>query len=327
VRHRWLALGLGILTAVVGLPPWLAAAGPDAQQKGLRTVRFITFTVDPGAQAALSHGFFTAQGLEVEVTITPNSTFQMRGLGQGDFDIASTAFDNVLAWSGREGAEIVAILQHSRGVDLPLYVRPEIQDWDDLRGRPLAADAVDTAFALVLRRILEQHGLHLDRGDYELVAVGGTPARLESLRRGETFAAILSTDLEPAAQAAGLRRAGHHSEVVPDYPGGVYAVNRAWAEGNRDVVVRFLRGWLEGARWARANPAAARELLMSARGLTPDAAERALADLSEDGRLNPAGLQTALDLRLRYGYQLPMGRDLARFYDASFHAAAVQPRG
>ena len=57
---------------------------------------------------------------------------------------------------------------------LPVYVRPEIKTWDDLRGKALAVDAVDTAYALVLRRVLLAHGLEMDRGDYTLIAKGTT---------------------------------------------------------------------------------------------------------------------------------------------------------
>ena len=322
MRHRWSPLVLVVLAALLGLPPLLADAGPDPQQKGLRPVRLITFSVDAATQAAVSRGFFAAQGLDVQHTITPNSTFQMQGLGRGDFDIASTAFDNVLAWSGREGAEIVAFLQRTQGEDLPLYVRPEIQSWDDLRGKKLAADAVDTAFALVLRRILEERGLLLDR-DYELIAAGSTPARLESMRQGETFAAILSTDLEAPAQAAGMRRMAHHTEVLPEYPGGVYAVNRTWGERNRDTVLRFIRAWEEAGQWVRANRNAAVELVVATQGVTPEAAARRVDEQPPSGRPNPAGLQISLDLRTRYGYQLPMGPDLARFFDPSYYQQAA----
>ena len=128
----------------------------------------IIFNADAGLIVARRRGLFASEGFEVEITITPNSTEQMRGLGAGKWDIASTAFDNVLAWSGREGAEIVAIAQVARGILLPVYVRPEIRDWSDLRGKPLAVDAVDTAYALVLRRILLAHGLEPDKAEYTL---------------------------------------------------------------------------------------------------------------------------------------------------------------
>ena len=124
------------------------------------------FNVDAGLIVARAKGIFAAAGLEVDVMVTPNSTDQMRGLSLGSWQIVSTAFDNVLGWSGREGAEIVAIAQVAQGITLPVYVRPEIKSWEQLRGKPLAVDAVDTAYALVLRRILLAHGLEMERGHY-----------------------------------------------------------------------------------------------------------------------------------------------------------------
>src|SRR4051795_11831025 len=192
-RHRFLVAFL-VLAALGALTPLLATAGPEGQ-KGLRPLRLNTFSTDPSTLAARTRGFFAAEGLTVDVTITPNSTEQMRGLGQGTWDIASTGFDNVLAWSGRDGGpQIVGVLQPTASINLPLYVRPEIRDWSDLKGKPLAVDAVDTAFALVLRRILLAHDLDLARGDYSLVALGSTAARLESMGRGDTFAGIVSAE-------------------------------------------------------------------------------------------------------------------------------------
>jgi ABC-type nitrate/sulfonate/bicarbonate transport system substrate-binding protein len=292
---------LAALAGLVALLPLSMAAVPEPQMKGLRPVRFITFTMDAATIAAQARGLFAAEGLDLQVTITPSSTFQMQSLARGDFDIASTAFDNVLAWSGREGAEIVGVLQRGGQVNLPFYVRPEIQDWPDLRGRPLAVDAVDTAYALVLRRILLDHGLDFDRGDYELIPIGGQ--RAGSLASGETFAAMLSTEQEAAA--AGLRRVTDHREVLPEYPDGVYAVNRTWGERNRDTVARFIRAWRAGARWATENPQAAVELIMATQGL------------------NRTGLQGVLDLRTQFGFTLPMGTNLSRFLDDSYYQAAV----
>jgi ABC-type nitrate/sulfonate/bicarbonate transport system substrate-binding protein len=284
----------------------------------MRPLRLITFGADAATVVGRARGTFAQHDVALALTETPNSTVQMRGLSQGAYDVASTAFDNVLAWSGREGAEIVAILQTGRGVLLPLYVRPEIRDWPDLRGRKLAADAVDTAFALVLRRILLAHDLDLARGDYELVAVGAGGPRLESLRRGETFAAILGVQQAEAAEAAGLRQLADHREVLPDYPGGVFAVSRAWAAANRVLVVSFLRAWLEAARWVAAHPADAIELIVREQGGNRSAAVDSVSRLAPDGALHLAGLQAVLDLRTRFGFQPPLGADLARYYDLSY---------
>lgn len=247
----------------------------------------------------------------------------MRGLGDGTWDLADTSFDNVLAWSGREGAEFVAVDQVDAGVSLPIYVRPEIHDWEDLRGRPLAVDAVDTAYALVLRRVLLEHGLDLERGDYTLVAAGQTRSRLDSMQRGETFAGVISPPNDVAAEAAGLHRIGDHLGAVPDYPGSVFVVNRDWARTNRDALVGFLRAWVSGARWVSANRDAAIDLYAAEQGISRDAAAGRMTLLSPDGALVLPGLAAVLDLRTRFGYTLPMGTDVTRYYDLSYYRAAL----
>ena len=296
-----------------------------AQQKELRKLRLIVFRTDAATVAARARGMFAAEGLDIAITPTPNSTEQMRGISKGSYDIASTAFDNVLAWSGREGAEIVAIAQISDRTVLPVFVRPEIKDWSDLKGKKLAADAVDTAFALVLRRVLLAHGLDLDRGDYELVAVGATGQRLDSMVKGETFAGILNAPFDAKARDAGMRRIGDSREVLPDYPNTIFAVNREWGQKNREVVLSFLRAWLEGMRWVKdpANREEAVKLVGAELKLNPKTAAESVQELSASGKLNLPGLETVLQLRNQFGFKLNKGDKLSAYYDADYFSAAA----
>ena len=279
------------------------------------------FNVDAGLVVARAKGFFAAKGLEVDVMVTPNSTDQMRGLTLGSWQIVSTAFDNVLGWSGREGAEIVAMAQVAQGITLPVYVRPEIQSWEDLRGKPLAVDAVDTAYALVLRRLLLAHGLEMERGDYTLLPKGATGHRLESMNQGETFAGVLNPPWDAKANAAGMKRFGDQREILPDYPGGVFAVNRNWADKNRDTVIKYLGAWEQGLQWAQVgrNHGEVIKLISEAEKMDEKSAANRLRQLPSSGRLNLAGLQTVLDLRVQFGLTPPMGKDLAQYYNESFY--------
>ena len=279
------------------------------------------FNVDAAFIVARANGFFAAAGLEVDVMVTPNSTDQMRGLSLGSWQIVSTAFDNVLGWSGREGAEIVAISQVAHGITLPVYVRPEIQSWEDLRGKPLAVDAVDTAYALVLRRILLAHGLEMERGDYTLSPKGATGHRLESMNQRETFAGVLNPPWDAKANAAGMKRFADQREILPDYPGGVFAVNRKWADENRAILIKYLATWDQGLHWARdvRNHGEAIKLISKAEKVDEKSAADRLRQLPSNGRLNLAGLQTVLDLRVQFGLTPPMGKDLAKYYDESFY--------
>jgi ABC-type nitrate/sulfonate/bicarbonate transport system substrate-binding protein len=295
-----------------------------AQSKEMKKMRLNVFRIDAATVASRVHGYFTAEGLEVDVTPTPNSTEQMRGVSQGKFEIVSTAFDNVLAWSGREGAEIIAVAQISDKTVLPVFVRPEIKTWSDLKGKKLAADAVDTAFALVLRRVLLANGLDMTKGDYELVALGATGARFESMLKGETFAGVLTSPFDAKALAAGMRRIGDSKEVLPDYPSTIFAVNREWAQKNRDTLIAYLRGWLKGMSWVKdpANREAAIKLVGSELKLNPKQAADSVEELSNTGNLNLSGLQVVLDLRNQFGFKLNKGDKLPVYYDAAYFNAA-----
>jgi ABC-type nitrate/sulfonate/bicarbonate transport system substrate-binding protein len=284
-----------------------------------------TFNIDPATVLARASGALGAAGLDVETTITPSSTEQMQGLSDGTFDLVSTAFDNVLAWSGRAGADIVAVAQVDAAVELPVVARPEIADWSDLRGKVLAVDAADTAFALVLRRVVQAHGLELDR-DYSFVAVGATAARLQTLQDGRASAAVLNAPFDSQALAAGMRRLGDQHEVLPDYPGGVLAVRRDWAVAHRDDLVRYLRVWSRAGQLASAEPDDAAETYGRAANLSMAEARRRLPLVFNSGVIDPAGLQAVLDLRNRFGYQLPMGPRLEVYYDAAYLEAALQSK-
>lgn len=315
---RLLAVLFGLLSIVA------SASKLPAQTQELKMIRLNVFRIDAATVAARVQGYFAAEGLDVEITATPNSTDQMRGVSQGKFEIASTAFDNVLAWSGREGAEIVAVAQISDKTVLPVFVRPEIKTWSDLKGKKLAADAVDTAFALVLRRVLLANGLDMTRGDYELAALGTTGLRLESMIKGETFAGILNPPFDAKALAAGMRRIGDSKEVLPDYPNTIFAVNREWGQKNRDTLVSYLRAWLKGMSWVKepANREAAIKAVGAELKLNPKQAAESVDELSHTGNLNLPGLQVVLDLRNQFGFKLPKGDKLPIYYDAVYFNAA-----
>ena len=280
----------------------------------LRTLRLISFGRSSIVTLARARGLLAERGLDVETTLTPNSTEQMRGVGDGTWDMASTAFDNVLAWSGREGAEFVAVAEAGGEVQLRLYVRPEISDWEALRGRKLA---------VVLRRILLDHGLDLDNGDYELVPEGATGSRFESMHRGDTVAAILNPPWTQRGEDEGFVRLASHRDVLPDYPGGIFAVTRSWAAENAGALRGFLGALDAAGRWAGDAPDEAAALLAAEDGTSAEAAAASLGPQPSGLGLDLARLQVALDLRLRLGLAPPLGGELARYVDRSFYESAA----
>jgi ABC-type nitrate/sulfonate/bicarbonate transport system substrate-binding protein len=97
--------------------------------------------------AAQEKGYFAKGGIEVRLTPTPSSVFQLTGLIEGRFDIAETAIDNVIAYMEGQGEASVSVkpdLFVFMGGDsglLSLAVLPEIKTYADLKGKTLSVDA------------------------------------------------------------------------------------------------------------------------------------------------------------------------------------------
>jgi ABC-type nitrate/sulfonate/bicarbonate transport system substrate-binding protein len=144
MKKKVTMLGLLLMLAIVSSGAQLL----HAQTKELKKIRLNVFRTDAATAGARVQGFFAAEGLEVDITPTPNSTEQMRGLSQGKFDIVSTAFDNVLAGRDAKGRRSSRSRRFLTRQCCPF--RPaRNQELERPRREKLAADAVDTAFALV----------------------------------------------------------------------------------------------------------------------------------------------------------------------------------
>ena len=296
-------------------------------------IDLITFPGAPNLPifAALEHGDFPANGVEVRMETTPSSTFQMENLIGGRFQIAGTAFDNVVAYREGQGAveslglcDLVTVMGATR-IELSLVVEPGIRTWTDLRGRSLALDALNTGFAFVLYDMLEQAGM--STGDCELVPVGATPARWASVLAGEHAGTLTIEPFTSIAAANGFRVLQSSLDTVPDYQGGVFAATPAWIAGHGEALNGFIRGYLAGLRWTLepSNYAAAKALLLRKMpAIKPPVADAVMGKLLDpatgltaEAELDSTGIETVLDLRSRYGGAAIPLTDPHRYLDLS----------
>ncbi|MGF6227885.1 ABC-type nitrate/sulfonate/bicarbonate transport system substrate-binding protein [Inquilinus ginsengisoli] len=287
--------------------------------------------------AALKHGYFAAEGLEVAFTATPSSTYQFEAFGAGQFDIAFTAFDNIVAYQEGQVAVALAsppdfrVIMGATQVELSAVVAPTIERAADLRGKSLALDAVGTGFAFVLYAMLEELGLSM--ADYERVPVGATPDRWQSVKDGTHAGTITIEPFTSIARAAGFRVLRQSTETFPAYQGGIVAVRQGWAEQNADRVKAFIRGYLKGLDWTLApenREQAAALLLAKMPEIKPGVVDKVLASvLSPRSGLTPRGevlrdgMKTVLELRSRYGRPEKSLTDVDMYLSLSFYQDAV----
>lgn len=200
--RRTVLLGAGVAAAAsaVGAEPLLA------QAQGATPLKVVSF---PGLSnlaiyAAQSQGVFAKYGLAVDLAYTANSQSQRDGLAKGASQIIHTAADNAVAMVELAKQDAVIVAGGDNGFNR-IFAQPDIKTLADLRGKTVVVDAPNTAFALLLYKALQQAGLN--KGDYKVHAVGGTPQRINAMLTDKANAAagVINPPMSFTAAADGLK--------------------------------------------------------------------------------------------------------------------------
>ncbi len=206
-------------------------------------LRVSTFGGGATQAAAAKLGLYEAEGLEVEVDVTQSSKDQMAKLVDGTWDVVSTNADNVVWWCEDNGADLVIVMAAEGKPGQDLWVRPEIETYEDLRGKVLAVDAAESGYVTPLRVLLEQAGLK-EGTDYSFVEVGTTHLRVDAMRESRAYGAMVGSRSDAAAE--GFRVLDSINRLYTHYAGST-ATRRDWAAANADLLVRYLRAQLRAA--------------------------------------------------------------------------------
>ena len=302
----------------------------------IRVIEFPSTGVLPH-HVAIERGYFEAEELNVEITPTPNSVFQITNLIDGNFEIAGTAIDNVVAYQEGQGVaelsrdpDLFAFMGAGQ-VNLGLVVQANVTGYSDLKGTTLAVDALSTGFAFMLREMLEINGVGHD--EYELIPVGATKARLEVLVAGDHAGALLNPPFTQFGEAAGLRVIDYSQDALQPCQIGVMAACRSWAKANPKALQGFIRAELRAIDWIidPANAEVATDTLQRhMQGMDRAGAEAAMKivldpDLGPAGSdaINDTGVATILALRSKYGEPQKNLNDPGRYIDMSYYNTAT----
>jgi len=290
----------------------------------------LTVIVFPGVQnlpmfSAQAKGLFAKRGLAVDLKFTPNSEELRNGLAEGRYQIAHSAVDNAFALKDKANVDIAVVLGGDDSFNR-LIVQPEITSLADIKGKTVAVDAVNTAYAFQLYEMLRQKGLN--KGDYEVKPVGGTSQRLEALTKDKTYAAaMMNPPFSIRAEKAGLRAIDTAAGALGAYQGSSAFVLRPWAGANTDTLVKYIQAYIEGLRWMLEpkNKTEAVGLLSERLKLPQDVAAQAydatLKGFQKDGALDMEGVRNVLKLRAQFEGGTPASPD--KYIDTSYYQKAL----
>jgi len=293
------------------------------------------FNQDAAIIAANQRGFLQQESIRVEINTVTDSPTLLRNLIAGRYDLILNNADNVIAWAEGQGEDpqkndFVIFLGGSQGVDQKLVVLPGIADYQDLKGKVLAADAVTTGYAVVAMAILKKYGLVWQR-DYTVKSFGNTVARADAMSRGDAAGAMMSMSDEEIKKR-GFKVLTEAKDHVKHYARGLGATRREWANANEDLVVRFTRAMIRATDWlqdgkntdeviglllgeAKNNRARAEAMYAAALSPTMGFTPRSRIDLD--------GIRTVIELREIAGLMKPPVPKPEKYVDERFYQKAL----
>lgn len=311
-----------------------ALAGPAAAQTKVTIVTFAGVT-NIAVWAGIEKGFFAKEGLDVTHEITRGSTASMQGLMDGKYQFASAALDNTIAIKEGQGDvkfdnfDAVAILGAHSGMT-KIIARPEIKRLEDIKGKAIASDALNSGYGLVLVKVLLARGLTAHK-DYSAVAVGSTPNRIAAMKEGKAVAAMISPPEHVALLKEGYNLLGDATEAIGAYQGSAVVVRQSWAKANEKTVLAFVRSQVAATNWVFSDKAGAVALLKSRlKNLPESEIESAYTEmvtskggLNRGARINAEGVKTLLALRNELSGSAVKLSDASKYIDLTYYEKAT----
>jgi ABC-type nitrate/sulfonate/bicarbonate transport system substrate-binding protein len=253
---------------------------------------------------ALSPGWVTSEkriwgkyGLDVELVY----------LGGGARSVPALLGGSIQLFLGSDPASYVAAIQGAKVVKVGvtmntigyfLMTPPEIRTIADLKGKVIGIGLGRDLPYLYLSRKLAENEIDTKRDVKFLSLAGGQPAYFAALKAGRVQAAMITVPNNLVAEKAGLKVIAKFE--IPTLAGGVNT-SQVLVEKNRDMLIRFLKGYLEGIYFMTGNKeeslkAFAKYLKNSDPAVNSFLYDDITSRVARDLRPNPESVRLMLDL-------------------------------
>jgi ABC-type nitrate/sulfonate/bicarbonate transport system substrate-binding protein len=226
---------------------------------------------------AQQKGFFAREDIRLELVPIAGGTDKMvAALDRGMVDVAQTATPYLIR-AALSGSDAVAIAGETANPIYSLIAKPDIRSFVDLKGKVVGLSLPVDTISISMRKLLALKGLR--DSDYSVKELVGTPVRFDCLKRGECDAVPLGQPDDFVAIGQGYRRLGLSTEAVAAFQFQVVAARRAFAQANKEAVVRFVRALGSAFRFIRdgANRADVVKAIVELTGSSEDIARATLA--------------------------------------------------
>ena len=197
---------------------------------------------------AWEQGFFKEQNLEVREFQTDSIAKAVQALSANSTDLLFPANTQGVVVAMSKGAGVKIVAGDFTKALYYLITGPKYKKIEDLKGATMGVINLTSGSTVLLQKILAAHGLKYP-GDYDLLTVGGTPARYAAVKKGAVAAAMVTIPTSYQAKEDGLNVAADISKYLPDYQFTVIAGNEKWMASHKEPTVRFLMAMIKAMRF------------------------------------------------------------------------------
>lgn len=184
------------------------------------------------------------QGLDVEMLYVPVSSRAIQAALAGEIQfLTSGGVANINA--NVAGADFVGLTATLNTFIFKVLSQPDLKEVSALKGKKVGISRLGGASDFSARYALERWGLAPDR-DVAIIQVGGEPEELLALQGKAIDAAVISEPFATLAARSGFNLLYDLSRFEVPYTLHGIGTRKSFIRDHRDVVIRFMKAYLEG---------------------------------------------------------------------------------
>jgi NitT/TauT family transport system substrate-binding protein len=227
------------------------AASPAPAQDKVRMGLSSVSGLHSAVWVAEQKGLFRKHGLDTEVIVTgQGGTAGISALLANDIQMVASAGDVLVAAALRGGDTVMVASVVNKGLQR-LVTKPEIKTPAELKGKRVGVTRIGAVSHSVLLMMLQRWKMSVN--DVQVLQLGSSPNMLASLDKGGVEGAVLTIPSMFVAEDRGYRVLLDMADTDIYYLHTMIATTRQYIKGNRDKVLRFLRGYTEGIAFVKQN--------------------------------------------------------------------------
>jgi len=273
--------------------------------------------------------FFDQQGLDAQLLLLRGTPMTVQAMAGASLQVGSGGPEAFIEASER-GLDLVMIGGIINGLTHFIMAGKKYKTYEDLRGATFGASSLTSGTVIALKQALKIRGLEYPRDYKILVIAGGSASNLAALQSGQIAATTVALPLNYLAEESGFNVIGRLSDAVPDYQQTALATKRSWAEKNRLLMIRFMKGMVLANRWLFENKEAAIDFLTGEMQLKPNHARKGWEYYTQnriwhpDGDLNLEGMKYNIRIYAEQSAIKGPPPNVAKFIDQSYLYEALK---